>query len=158
MSPELVKIIAGIVATFGFALTFRLKPHHWIFATLDGAIACVVYFLFAAIFPDNVFIPNIIAAFCCSFGAEIFARVCKAPTTVFMLPGCIALVPGGSLYYSMSNLLNENYRDAAQYLLVTVEVGAAIGGGIIIAAFVKYVVFGVVDRIQSKKDNKKLNK
>lgn len=150
MSPELIKMLAGIFATFGFALLFRLKPAHWFFATLDGAIACVFYFLFTAIFPDNVFVPNIIAAFACAFGAEIFARLCKAPSTVFLLPGCIALVPGSSLYYSMSNLLNENYREAAQQLLITAEVGAAIGGGIIIASLVKFVVFGVVDRIRNR--------
>ncbi len=150
MNPVLLKIISGIVATFGFALLFRLKPRHWAYATLDGAIACIFYFTFAEIFPDNAFVPNLIAAFACAFGAEIIARICKAPSTVFLLPGCIALVPGGSLYYSMSNLLNENYRDAAQYLLITAEVGAAIGGGIIIASLVKFVVFGVVDRIRNR--------
>ncbi len=150
MSTVFLKIISGIVATFGFALIFRLKPQHWLYATLDGAVACAFYFICAAIFPENAFVPNLIAAFACAFCAEVFARICKAPSTVFLLPGCIALVPGGSLYYSMSNLLNENYREAAQQLLITAEVGAAIGGGIIIASLVKFVVFGVVDRIKSK--------
>ena len=87
----------------------------------------------------------------CAFGAELFARICKAPSTVFLLPGCIVLVPGGSLYYSMSNLLNSNYREAAQQLLITAEVGAAIGGGIIIASLLKFVVFGLVDRVKKQK-------
>ena len=151
MSDIVVKIVAGIVATFGFALLFRLKPKHWLYATLDGAIACVFYFIFAELFPDNAFVPNLVASLACAFGAEVFARICKAPSTVFLLPGCIALVPGGSIYYSMSNLLNSNYRDAAQYLLTTAEVGAAIGGGIIIASLVKFVVFGVIDRVKKQK-------
>ncbi|MBR5441673.1 MAG: threonine/serine exporter family protein [Clostridia bacterium] len=145
-----MKIISGIVATFGFAMLFKLKPKHWAYASLDGAIACVFYFVFTGMFPDNAFIPNLVASFACAFGAEVFARICKAPSTVFLLPGCIVLVPGGSLYYSMSNLLNSNYREAAQYLLTTAEVGAAIGGGIIIASLLKYVVFRAVDRVKNK--------
>ena len=150
MNTVLLKIISGIVATFGFALLFKLKPKHWAYASLDGAIACVFYFVFTGMFPDNAFIPNLVASFACAFGAEVFARICKAPSTVFLLPGCIVLVPGGSLYYSMSNLLNSNYREAAQYLLTTAEVGAAIGGGIIIASLLKYVVFRAVDRVKNK--------
>ena len=150
MNTVLLKIISGIVATFGFAMLFKLKPKHWAYASLDGAIACVFYFVFTGMFPDNAFIPNLVASFACAFGAEVFARICKAPSTVFLLPGCIVLVPGGSLYYSMSNLLNSNYREAAQYLLTTAEVGAAIGGGIIIASLLKYVVFRAVDRVKNK--------
>lgn len=147
----MIKIVAGIVATLGFAILFRLKPYHWLYATVDGTIACVFYFIFTAVFPDNVFIPNLIASFACAFGAEIFARICKAPSTVFLLPGCIALVPGSSLYYSMSNLLNENYQEAAKCLLTTAEVGAAIGGGIIIASLFKIILFGLIDRLKTKK-------
>lgn len=151
MNPVFLKIVSGIVATFGFALLFKLKPRHWAYASLDGALACVFYFIFTALFPDNAFIPNLVASFACAFGAEIFARICKAPSTVFLLPGCIVLVPGGSLYYSMSNLLNSNYYEAAQQLLITAEVGAAIGGGIISASLLKFVVFSVIDKAKKEK-------
>ena len=150
MNPVLLKIISGIVATFGFALLFRLKPRHWAYATLDGAIACIFYFTFAEIFPDNAFVPNLIASFACAFGAEIIARICKAPTTVFLLPACIALVPGGTLYYTMNNLISQNYTEAAHFLLITVEVGIAIGGGIIVASILRMAIFKFVERLKSK--------
>ena len=89
-------------------------------------------------------------AFLTAFAAEIFARVFKAPTTVFLLPGCIALVPGGTLYYTMNNLLSQNYVEAGKYLLTTVVVGVAIGAGIILASLLRIVVFKVIFKNKSK--------
>lgn len=151
MEAVILKIVAGVVATFGFALIFRLKPSHWLFATLDGLLACISYFVLTSLF-ESIFLPNVISAFVCAFGAEIFARICRAPSTVFLLPGCIVLVPGSTLYYSMSNLLSEDYVAAAQYLLTTVEVGIAIGAGFIIASIVRFVVFKVYDSIKFSKN------
>lgn len=145
MTDILIKIAAGVISTFGFAVIFRLKPSQWFFAALDGLVACVCYFLFTDIIGD-IFWTNAIAAFFAAALAEIFARVCKAPTTVFVFPGCIALVPGGSLYYSMSNLLAENYKEAFTNLLVTAEVGIAIGTGIIIASILRLAITKIINK------------
>ncbi len=148
MMPFIMKIIAGVVSTVGFAIIFRLKPSHWAFAAIDGLVACVAYFAFTDLI-DGVFWPNALAALMTAFWAEIFARICKAPSTVFLLPGCIALVPGGTLYYTMSNFLSGNYSEASQNLLITVEVGVAIGGGIIFASILRFAVFKLIDLIKS---------
>lgn len=149
MMPIVFKIVAGIISTFGFAIIFRLKPSHWFFAAVDGLLACSFYFLFIDLIGGN-FWPNALSALITAFAAEIFARVLKAPSTVFLLPGCIALVPGGSLYYSMNNLISQNYYEAAQYLLTTIEVGIAIGGGIIVASIFRIAIFKFAERIKSK--------
>lgn len=149
MTDIIIKIVAGVISTFGFAVIFRLKPSQWVFATLDGLVACGCYFLFTELIGD-VFWTNALAAFFAAALAEVFARVCKAPTTVFVFPGCIALVPGGSLYYSMSNLLAENYKDAFSYLLTTAEVGIAIGTGIIIASIMRLAFTKIVEKINNK--------
>lgn len=150
MDEILIKIIAGAIATLGFAILFRLKPSHWPFAVLDGLFACVCYFAFTELFGGN-FLPNLLAAFIASVFADLFARICKAPSTVFILPGCIALVPGGSLYYAMSNLLSENRDVAVEYFLTTLTVGIAIGGGIIAASLLR-VSIQAVSRIFKRKN------
>ena len=148
MMPFVIKIIAGVISTVGFAIIFRLKPSHWVFAAVDGLVACVCYFAFTELI-GGVFWPNALAALLTAFLAEIFARICKAPSTVFLLPGCIALVPGGTLYYTMSNFLSENYSEASENLLVTVEVGVAIGGGIILASILRLAIFKFIERVKS---------
>ena len=149
MTDIIIKIIFGALSTFGFAVIFRLKPSHWLYATLAGLGACITYFAFTEIF-NSVFLPNALAALVCALLSEIFARICKTPATVFLLPGCIALVPGATLYYSMNNLLNSDYSSAAQNLLVTAEVGVAIGGGIIVASLLKMIVFKLIESVEKK--------
>ena len=143
--PYIIKIIAGVISTVGFALIFRLKPSRLPFAALDGLIACVSYFALTELIGGD-FLPNALAAFLTAFAAEIFARICKAPATIFLLPGCIALVPGGTLYYSMSNLLSQNYIEAGENLLTTIVVGIGIGAGIILASLLRIVVFKLVKK------------
>ena len=149
MTPIIIKIIAGVISTIGFAIIFRLKPSHWAFAAIDGLLACFFFFLFTDLIGGN-FWPNALAALITAFMAEMFARLSKAPSTIFLLPGCIALVPGGTLYYTMNNLISQNYTEAAHFLLITVEVGIAIGGGIIVASILRMAIFKFVERLKSK--------
>ncbi len=149
MSEIVIKIIAGVLSTFGFAILFRLKPSQWFFATVDGLVATVLYFAFTEAF-GGVFLPNAVAAFGAAIFAEIFARVAKAPTTVFLLPGCIVLVPGGTLYFTMSNLLSQNNGAAVDNFLITLTVGIGIGGGIIAASLLRYSVVAVANKLKRK--------
>ena len=150
MEEIIIKIIAGTIATFGFAILFRLKPSHWPFAVIDGLFACICYFGFTELFGGS-FLPNLLAAFVASLFADLFARMCKAPSTVFILPGCIALVPGGTLYYAMNNLLSENREVALEYFLTTLTIGIAIGGGIIGASLLRVAIQAISRKIKRKK-------
>lgn len=141
MSPEIIiKIIAGVVSTVGFAIIFRLRVKHIPLAALDGLIACVVYFCCLEFISEDLFIANMLAAFATAGFAEICARIGKAPSTIFLLPGCIALVPGGSLYKAMRGLLLKDYDEFAAQLLITGKVAIAIGGGIIAVSIIRYFI------------------
>lgn len=149
MNPILLKIIAGTISTLGFAILFKLKPAHWAFAMIDGFVACVCLFAFSEL-GDGVFLPNAIAAFAAAIFAEIFARIAKTPSTVFVLPGCIALVPGGTLYYTMSSLLSDNNTAAFEFFLTTLTVGIGIGGGVIAASILIFFVSKIRNRFSKR--------
>ncbi|MBR2875505.1 MAG: threonine/serine exporter family protein [Clostridia bacterium] len=142
----IIKIIAGVISTVGFAIIFRLNIKHIPFAAIDGLFACVVYFCCLEFVSDDLFIANMSAAFTAAGLAEIFARIGKAPATVFLLPGCIALVPGGSLYKAMRSLLIQDYNEFAAQLLVTAKVGIAIGGGIIAVSIIRYFLNSIKNK------------
>ena len=141
MSSEIViKIIAGVISTVGFAIIFRLRVKHIPLAALDGLVACVVYFCCLEFISEDLFIANMLASFATAGFAEICARIGKAPSTIFLLPGCIALVPGGSLYNAMRGLLLKDYDEFAAQLLVTGKVAIAIGGGIIAVSIIRFFI------------------
>ncbi len=147
MTPVIVKIIAGTIATLAFAILFKVKAKLLPYATFGGLVACVIYFLLTDLI-GGVFIPNVVAVFIISLLSEVFARVKKAPSTVFLFPSCIALVPGGTLYYTMNSLLSKNYSEAFHYFLTTLTVGIAIGGGIIAASLVIYLTTKLYNKIK----------
>lgn len=145
-----LKIAAGVLATVGFGIIFRIKPKLLPFIALNGLIACEIYFVLTDLIGGSFF-PNLIAAFAVAALSEAYAIIMKAPSTVFLLAGSIALVPGGTLYYTMSNLINQNYEASLQNLLITVKVGVAIGGGIIAASFIRYL-FSLLNKFNKSKN------
>ncbi len=146
----IIKIIAGVISTIGFAIIFKLRIKHIPFAALDGLVACVVYFVCLEFISDDLFIANMLASFATAGVAEICARIGKAPSTIFLLPGCIALVPGGTLYQAMRNLLIKDYDEFGAQLLITGKVAIAIGGGIIAVSIIRYFL----NKIKSNKSKK----
>ncbi len=138
-SDMIVKVISGVISTLGFAILFKLKPKHLPFSMLCGLVSCLIYFpLYKEL--NSMFISNFFAAFATALTAEILAIICKTPTTVFLITGCITLVPGSMLFYGMTNLLEQNYSEAANYLFMTLNVGVAIGGGIIASSLVRVLI------------------
>ena len=133
-----MRIIAGVVSTIGFAIIFRLQVKHIPLAAIDGLVACVVYFVCLEFISEDLFIANMLASFATAGFAEICARIGKAPSTIFLLPGCIALVPGGSLYNAMRCLLIKDFDEFGAQLLTTGKVAIAIGGGIIAVSIIRY--------------------
>ena len=81
--------------------------------------------------PDDARRAAAAAAFGAVF-AEIMARVCKAPATVFTILSEIALIPGGSLYITMHHLVGGRQGEALQYGLHTLMVALAIALGIVL--------------------------
>ena len=116
-----VLLIAAGLGTLGFSLIFKVNPKHIPVATFGGILSCGIY-LFFDLCGANLFVSNFIAMLVAAIICEIFARMFKAPAAIFLLPCAIPLVPGGSLYYTMSNLIFENYDD---YCVVTGYNGAS---------------------------------
>ena len=80
--------------------------------------------------------------------AEMFARTRRAPTIVFVLPGIVPTVPGGSLYRAMRDLLLKNIDGAIDNFTETLEVGIGIAGGIVTIS----ILFGIItDAIAKRK-------
>ena len=150
----IIKIIAGVISTIGFAIIFKLRVKHIPLAAFEGLVACVVYFVCLEFISDDLFIANMLASFATAGVAEICARIGKAPSTIFLLPGCIALVPGGTLYQAMRNLLIKDYDEFGAQLLITGKVAIAIGGGIIAVSIIRYFLNKLKSNNKTKANKK----
>ncbi len=126
-----LQVLAAAAGTLGFALLFNSRPRRLPFGALGGGLTWVVYLILAR-FVGSDFLSVALAAVFGAAYAEIMARVCKAPATVFTILAEIALIPGGSLYITMHHLVGGRQAQALQYGLHTLMVALAIALGIVL--------------------------
>ncbi len=134
----LIRLITSALGTLSFAVIFRVDKRHLLSVSLAGLFT---YFLFYTVsyFGGSIFLSALCAiSFTALFG-EIAARVFHAPVLLYLLTGCIPIVPGGDVYYSMKYLLEGNTVLAGQKLLQTAEASLGIAGGIVLVS----VLFGL---------------
>ena len=97
---------AGFASWFVFLITSGLG---------DGTRGQTIRYLFATVIVASL--------------SEIFARIYKAPATVFLIIGILPLVPGGSIYKSLEQLIDGNVDGFAYYGIKTVALAGAIAVG-----------------------------
>lgn len=134
---DVVGIISAFIGTLGFALFFNIKKERLLYASVGGLITWCVYLGAYHAKPD-ILIANMIAAIFTTFYSELLARIIKAPTTVLLFPGIIPLVPGGSLYYTMSYMIRGNNEMTKINGISTLKTASGIAAGIIIVSSVVY--------------------
>lgn len=66
--------------------------------------------------------------------AEIFARLQKEPTTIFIITGIVPLAPGLKAYSAMQELLNGQFNNGIALGLETALISAYIAGGLAVVS------------------------
>ncbi len=127
----LLQVLAAAAGTLGFALLFNSRPRRLFLGALGGGLTWVAYLILSRYLAPDFLCVALAAAFGAAY-AEIMARVCKAPATVFTILSELALIPGGSLYITMHHLVSGRQAQALQYGLHTLTVALAIAVGIVL--------------------------
>lgn len=148
MMEYLLRAVAAFVGCFGFSIFFNMKKERLLHATLIGTLSCIIYMYCEFLFPNNVFLSNMIPALICTMLSELSARWKKAPAVIFILPSIIILIPGGSFYYTMSYLVNGNQQLFQKWGGKTLLSALGIAVGIIVASFVFYEILHLIQRMK----------
>ena len=137
-----ISVLAAGVGTFGFGILYHIRGKKLLLATLAGILGWAAYHAAGAVGLSESF-RYLVAAAAVTGYSEIFARVEKTPTTTFLAPGVIPLVPGGGLYYSMNYAMKEEWPLFAETALNTLELAAFIAIGIIVVTSVSRIFSAV---------------
>lgn len=129
MNPVL-QIIMGGLGTLGFNLLFNLRSKKLVLATLGGVISWAVFLVLEPVFPGEALRYFFATAVVTVYG-EVLARVEKTPTTTFLVPSVIPLIPGSALYHTMNYALNEQWTAFAQQAFYTLQLALSLAVGII---------------------------
>lgn len=136
----LLQIITGFLGSLGFAILYNIRGKKLITAALGGFMSWSL-FLFLGLFIDSEPMRYLIVSMSISLYAEILARVLKTPTTTFIITALIPLIPGGSLYYTMSSAFGGDFDVFLGNAVSTLSLALALAIGVaIIAAGTRLVI------------------
>lgn len=152
MWDKVLQIIMAGVGTLGFSLYFHVKTRNLVAATVGGILSWICY-LIVFEYSDSIFLANMISAMLVCTWAEIMARVMKAPANIFLITGIIPLLPGSSLYYTMSALLEQKMKLFEEKGSATVLSVIGISVGIVFGAVVFTYFVEVYAHLKDKKNN-----
>jgi len=123
------QIFFGFLATAGFAFLFNVPLDAIVVSGLSGAVGWAGYLLVMKIYPSTIAATFIASLFIGIMG-EIFAQKKKYPTTIFVIPGIIPLVPGAYSYKTVLAIIQGNNKQAFDLGLQTIGIALAIAAGL----------------------------
>ena len=110
----ILQFFAAFIGATGFGFLFHLQFKHIFPAALGGVLTWVIYVI-ATTWGFDVFISSLFASAFAAIYSEVIAKIRKAPTTLFLIISVVVLIPGGSLYYTMSYAVQKKWAEAAAY-------------------------------------------
>ena len=131
----IIQVITAGLGAGGYSILFNIRRDKLPYASAGGSLAWIIYIL-ASQTTTNAFITNMLAAAFATLYSEIFARIKKAPTTVFLIPSIMPMIPGGGLFYTMSADINNNSELFEKYFITTIETALGISIGIMFMSLI----------------------
>lgn len=127
------QFLFAAIATLGFAGYFNVKGSKvLIAASISGGISYAIYYVFTYF---NREVPGVfVAALLMGVMGEFWSTRLKAPSTIFIMPGIIPLVPGAGMYYTMLDFANEDFTQMIATGAHTFSIAGAIAMGILVGS------------------------
>ena len=142
---------ACTAALLGIAVIFDVPPKKLLWAMVGSIISCVLM-LIGDKYGLDPLITNMIATAVPCVYCEIMARVLKTPTTIFMIPSLLPLVPGSRLYYTMFYLFSGEQALFLENMLVAVKICTGIAVAIIVVTgAVRWIEAAKKQRLEKEK-------
>lgn len=143
MSPlhVLLQVVSAFLGVVTLAVLFHVPKKYLVFAGLTGAGGWFVELVVMEWMENTVF-ASFFATLFVALLSHVFARVFKAPVTLYLVSGILPLVPGVGMYRMVYYLLQGDSAQASYYFSFTLQVA----GMIALAIFVVDSVFKLIYR------------
>ena len=127
----MIQSVGAFLAIFGFSLQVDMPRKYLVYAGITGGAGWLAYLV-----SMQVGTSQVAAAFFSSLAAallsQVFARVLKAPVTIFLVAGILPTVPGASIYRSVYFLIQGQTKWYNFYLIQTIQIAGAMAVAIFI--------------------------
>lgn len=128
----MIHFIGQILAAYLITVTAAIlveAPKALLYKTgICGALGYFVYLL--SLSWSSEVIATLIACMAMSITGQIFARIFKAPVTIFYIPSFFTLVPGAAIYRTAFYFIQGNSELMTHYFMQTLLIAGAIALGV----------------------------
>lgn len=145
-----------ILAFFGSifpAILFNIDRKKLVWAGLSGALGWSMYLVGQAL-GGGIVMNTFLGAFSVGIYSEIMARIKKAPSMQFSIPGIFPLVPGIMAYTTVKYVVDGFFDKAFVHGTQSIIVAGAIAFGIMLAS-TTYRFFNKAHRDMNSLKNKR---
>ena len=146
----ILQVILAFTATLFFAIIFNAPKGELIFCGLTGAVGWLLYLIVSGMTDSSVF-ATFVAAVAVTISSRYLSHFRYAPSTLYLIPGIIPLVPGAGVYYTMFELLNGEMYASYVKGIETLKLAGAIALGIIVILALPYSIFTSIKLGEKKK-------
>lgn len=145
---SIIQILMGGLGTLGFNILFNIRGRKLVLATLGGLISWSVFLGIEPVLPGEASRYFVAAAVVTVYG-EVMARTVKTPTTTFLVPSIVPLIPGSALYYTMNYALNKQWGQFSNQAFYTLQLALSLAVGIIAVTTLTRLFWSAVQRHKS---------
>ena len=122
----MIQSVGAFLAIFGFSLLVDMPRKYLVYAGITGGAGWLAYLVSMQV--AAAFFSSLAAALL----SQVFARVLKAPVTIFLVAGILPTVPGASIYRSVYFLIQGQTKWYNFYLIQTIQIAGAMAVAIFI--------------------------
>ena len=137
---EITQLFAGFIGSLCFGILFNIRGKRLAAAAFGGLLSWSLFLAASRLIPNEP-IDYFIVAAVVSLYSEIMARILKTPATPIATTSLIPLIPGGSLYYTMTSALESDFNDFLGKAVSTLKLAGALALGIILVTTLSQVLF-----------------
>lgn len=121
----ILRIIGIFIGIYAFAIVTETPRKYLLTSAFIGGISGTVYLIGESMGIGAVW-ASFFSALTAALISHIFARVFKAPVTLFLIAGILPTVPGGGMYRIVANAIDGNQTELFNSFLETLEIAGVI--------------------------------
>ncbi|GGI39411.1 threonine/serine exporter family protein [Mammaliicoccus stepanovicii] len=151
----ILTLFLNFIFSFGasllFALLFSSPKHLLLPAGLVGGIGWIMFKLGLGLDTSDIQ-SSFIGGFFVGIMSHMMSRRYLSPVILFIVPGIIPLVPGGTAYEAIKNLVLNDYHEALITMIKVALISSSIALGLLISDLLSKIYFKYQKHLKLKKN------
>ena len=135
--------IISFIACLFFSVILYVPKKELFYCGIAGGVSWFVYCYFNTMLNNSV-IATFLAAIVVTVVSRFFSHIRRNPSTIFLIPGILPLVPGAGMYYTMTAILEGNIMESYYQAITTFKLAGVVAIGIIIVLSLPYKFFNFI--------------